>query len=110
MNPTGKKSYDLAWIDTMKIWAFNEWNYKCSLDRLCFVLGVQSPKGEMNGAMVKDLFYNTGAPEDSLPFDGEEERFAEIAKYQGGDIVALVNCFLRLNNEPIIPEDKIKYV
>lgn len=113
LNPSDKKPWELTWKDTMKMWGFSEWNAKISLDRLCYALGINTPKEDMDGSEVKDYFYGaTPGPED-LPFgkfDKEEARFSTIAKYQAGDIVALVNCFLRLSGEQVIPEDRIKYV
>lgn len=113
LDPTGKKPWERCWKDTMEIWGYGEWNYKCSLDRLCHVLGVPSPKQEMDGSMVKDLFYGaTPGPED-LPFgkfDKEPDRFALIAKYQAGDVLATANCYLRLQNERIIPETNVVLV
>lgn len=113
LDPTGKKPWERCWKDTMELWGYGEWNYKCSLDRLCFCLGVPSPKGDMSGADVKDMFYGAIPGPEDLPFgkfDKELDRFAMIAKYQAGDIVATANCFLRLNNEQIIPEHKVVLV
>lgn len=109
-----KKNWDLPWIDTMKIWACHEWGSKISLDRLCYALDVPTPKADMDGSQVKDLYYGAELPDkETLPFgkyEKEEFRFQAIGKYQAGDIVALANVFLRLNNENVIPEEKIKYV
>lgn len=113
LDPTGKKPWELSWKDVMKIYGFGEWRYKITLDRLCYALGVPTPKGDMNGAMVKDFFYGAIPGKEDLPFDKfdkEEDRFKAIGTYQCGDIVATANCFLRLNNDSIIPEHKIKYV
>lgn len=108
----GKKPWEMPWIDTMKWWAMGEYNYKCSLERMCFALGIETPKGEMDGSMVKDFFYGETPGKEDLPFGKfgkESDRFADIRKYQGGDIVALVNGFLRLNGEAIIPPNRIVY-
>lgn len=113
LDPTDKKSWDLCWKDTMKIWSYGEWNAKISLDRMCYALGVETPKGEMDGSEVKDYFYGLTRPPEELPFgkyDKKEERFKAIGKYQAGDIVALANCFLRLMNEPVIASQNIRYV
>lgn len=113
LDPTGKKPWELSWKDVMKIFGFGEWRYKIALDRLCYALGIPTPKGDMNGAMVKDFFYGAIPGKEDLPFDKfdkEEDRFKAIGTYQCGDIVATANCFLRLNNDSIIPEHKIKYV
>lgn len=113
LNPMGKKTWDLAWLDTMVLWSMGEWNGKCSLDRMCYALGIDTPKGEISGADVKDYFYGATPTPDDLPFgkfDKEEARFGVIAKYQGGDIVALAQSFLKLHGEPLIPANKIVFV
>lgn len=110
-----KKPWEISWIDTMKLWAFGVFNEKISLDRLCYALDVPTPKGEMSGGRVKDLYYGLTPSKHELPFekveyDKKEVRFEAIGKYQGGDIVATANVFLRLNGEECIPEGKVIYV
>ena len=53
-----------------------------SLDEACYLFGVESPKSDIGGAQVSDVFYN-----------GEIER---IARYCNGDVVACVKLFLKL--------------
>lgn len=115
LDVSDRKPWEISWIDTMKLWAFGVFNEKISLDRLCYALDVPTPKGEMSGGRVKDLFYGLKPQKDELPFekieyDKKEVRFEAIGKYQGGDVVATANVFLRLNNEDVIPESKIVYV
>ena len=53
-----------------------------SLDEACYLFGVESPKSDIGGAQVSDVFYS-----------GDIQR---IAKYCNGDVVACVKLFLKL--------------
>lgn len=68
---------------TMRAWAGPR--DTISLDRLCCALGVQSPKGDMDGSKVFDAWRA-----------GELDR---IAKYNAVDVVATRECWRRLNWE-----------
>ena len=67
--------------DTMLLWHPDR-DRKISLDKLCKVLGVQSPKGEMDGSKVYDA-YKAG-------------EWREIAAYCSADVEAVRNVFRRL--------------
>jgi len=54
----GKKPWEIDVIDTMEIWKFSGWKGATSLTLLCDVLGVESPKGDMDGSKVGEAFYN----------------------------------------------------
>lgn len=68
--------------DTMLIWHPDR-DRKISLDKLCKVLGIDSPKGEVNGSMVAQLYR-----------DGEIEK---IASYCKRDVEAVRECYKRLS-------------
>ena len=65
---------------TMTMWA--GFNGRVSLDNLCNCLGIESPKGEMNGSQVFD-YWLAG-------------RHEEIARYNMADVVATAAVFDRL--------------
>lgn len=71
------KSWDNPNIDTMKLWSMGVFNSKTSLNLLCAVLGVESPKQDINGSQVADVFY-------------KEKDYARIAKYCEADVVAVL--------------------
>lgn len=75
------KPWELA--DTMLIWSGTDRDKRISLDKLCKVLGINSPKGEVNGSMVAQLYR-----------DGQLDRVAEYCK---GDVIAVRECFRRLS-------------
>jgi predicted PolB exonuclease-like 3'-5' exonuclease len=60
-----KKPWELQFIDTSDIFAFGSWIQQkyLSLDLLACSLGVQSPKGLMDGSMVHSRFWSGGENE-----------------------------------------------
>lgn len=72
----GKKPWDLDGMigDTMVMWSGTQWKYRVSLNVLCELLGVESPKSDMDGSKVGEAFYR-----------GEIDR---IAKYCEADVIA----------------------
>lgn len=83
---SGKKPWDLEAMigDTMVMWSGTQWKYRVSLNVLCELLGVKSPKGDMDGSKVGEAFYN-----------GEIDR---IVKYCEGDVVATAKVYSILKN------------
>jgi hypothetical protein len=69
--------------DTMLLWNPDR-ERKISLDRLCKVLGITSPKNDFDGSMVWDAWRN-----------GEEEK---ISEYCRADIVATRECYRRMKS------------
>lgn len=79
------KPWELA--DTMLIWSGTDRDKRISLDKLCKVLGIDSPKGEVNGSMVAQLYR-----------DGEIEKIAEYCKR---DVEAVRACYRRLSFQEV---------
>lgn len=79
-----KKPWEIVHQDTLELWAFgNLYNQKASLDSLCFMLGVPTPKGGgIKGPEVPRAFL--------------EGRIQEIDEYCKRDVVALRECFNKL--------------
>jgi predicted PolB exonuclease-like 3'-5' exonuclease len=88
LNCTGKKTWEYPFHDTMEIWSGSQWKYKCSLDMLCHLFGVESPKQEISGKDVARVFYN----KEMLPW----ERYKLIGDYNNADVVANAKVYLRL--------------
>lgn len=80
------KPWDDCIADVMTIWN-PERDKKISLDKLCKVLGIDSPKGEVNGSMVAQLYR-----------DGEIEK---IASYCKADVIAVRECYKRLSFQEV---------
>jgi len=91
----GLKPWEVKHIDTMDLWKFGDVKNYTSLNLLAHVLGLPSPKDEMDGSMVGKTFY-------------EEKNLEKIEKYCKKDVVTLARVYSRfaglgnLNHEDII--------
>lgn len=93
----GKKPWEVPHLDTMELWKFGDYKHYTSLKLLAYVLGIPSPKEDMDGSMVKDVFY-------------KEKDIDRIINYCELDVVTTAQVFLRLQNEELLHDDKIKKV
>ena len=89
----GMKPWEVPHLDTMEMWKFGS-RYSSSLDLLCAVFGIPSPKGDIDGSQVGSVYYQ-----------GEIDR---IVHYCEKDVVALIQLYLAMRNEPLIDEVNIK--
>lgn len=82
---SGKKPWEVNHlIDTMELWKFGDYKHFTSMDLLSAVLGLPSPKDQMDGSEVRDYFYSN--------------RLDDIVKYCEKDVLATVKIYLRLLN------------
>lgn len=93
----GKKPWEVPHLDTMELWKFGDYKHYTSLKLMAHVLGIPSPKEDMDGSMVKDVFY-------------EEKGLDRIVSYCELDVVTTAQVFLRLRNEELLNDDEIKKV
>ncbi|MFD2100308.1 3'-5' exonuclease [Flagellimonas iocasae] len=93
----GKKPWEVPHLDTMELWKFGDYKHYTSLKLLAHVLGIPSPKEDMDGSMVKDVFY-------------QENDVDRIISYCELDVVTTAQVFLRMRNEELLSEDEIKKV
>ncbi|MBA4745451.1 MAG: 3'-5' exonuclease [Muricauda sp.] len=93
----GKKPWEVPHLDTMELWKFGDYKHYTSLKLLAHVLGIPSPKDDMDGSMVKDVFY-------------KENDIDRIITYCELDVVTTAQVFLRLRNEELLTDSEIKKV
>ena len=93
----GKKPWEVPHIDTMELWKFGDYKHYTSLRLLAHILGIPSPKQDLDGSQIRSVYYE----------DGDVER---IARYCELDVVTTAQVFLRLRNEGLLNEDEIVYV
>jgi hypothetical protein len=70
-------------IDTREAWRYGVFDANYSLDLICEVLGVESPKTDMHGSKVKEVFYKA-------------KDYQKIGIYCENDVLALATCYLRM--------------
>jgi hypothetical protein len=44
-------------LDTLELWKFGDYKHYTSLKLMCKVLGIPSPKGDIDGSQVGHVFY-----------------------------------------------------
>lgn len=86
MNMSGKKPWENPHLDTLELWKFGDYKNYTSLALLAEILGIPSPKDDIDGSMVADVYYNTG----DLP---------RIARYCMQDVATAARVFFRLKGE-----------
>jgi 3'-5' exonuclease len=90
------KSWDMQLEDTMEMWSGVQWKHKTSLDALCQLFGLPSPKSDMDGSMVAQTVW------DGIKNNATEEALRKVATYCNGDLVALANVYCRLKQIDVV--------
>jgi len=91
LNLFGKKPWEIPHIDSMELWKFGDYKHFTSLKLLTSILGIPSPKDDINGSEVGAVFY-------------KEKNIERIVKYCEKDTVAIAQLLLRFNNQPLIDD------
>ena len=93
----GKKPWEIPHLDTMELWKFGDYKHYTSLKLMANVLGIPSPKADLDGSMVRQVYY-------------EEKDLDRIIAYCELDVITMAQVFLRLRNDPLLKEKEIKRV
>ena len=97
------KPWETNIVDTFQFWRFGDYKNYTSLKLLAAAMGLPSPKDDIDGSMVGELFHN----------GMEEERvinMKRIATYCQKDVVTTANIILRFKNAPIIHENDVEII
>jgi predicted PolB exonuclease-like 3'-5' exonuclease len=97
LNNAGKKPWEIKLLDTMELWKFGDYKSYTSLDLLSSILGFPSPKEDINGSMVADIFWL-------------EHDLRRIVTYCEKDVLAVARILLRFLNDAAISTDNIESV
>ena len=97
LNLFGKKPWEIPHLDTMELWKFGDYKTFTSLKLMAYVLGIPSPKDDIDGSQVRDVFY-------------DEKNIDRIIEYCEKDTITVAQIFLRLRNEALLQEDEIRSV
>ena len=93
----GKKPWEVPHLDTLELWKFGDFKHYTSLKLMANVLGIPSPKEDIDGSMVRAVYY-------------EEGDLDRIVAYCELDVITLAQVFLRLRNDESLPEDQIIHI
>lgn len=91
---SSKKPWETNLVDTMELWKFGDYKNYTSLNLLAAVLGIETPKDDIDGSMVKDVYYI-------------EKNLQRIVTYCQKDVVTVANIIMRFKNLPLLEKGQI---
>ncbi len=94
LNLFGKKPWQVPHLDTLELWKLGDYKHYTSLKLLTSVLGIPSPKDDIDGSDIARVYY-------------QEKNIKRIVKYCEKDTIAVAQIFLRLNNQELLKEENI---
>ena len=97
LNLFGKKPWEIPHLDTLELWKFGDYKHYTSLKLMTKILGIPSPKDDIDGSQVRNVFY-------------EENDIDRIIVYCEKDVIAVAQILLRLRNETLLATDEILHV
>ena len=97
LNLFGKKPWEIPHLDTLELWKFGDYKHYTSLKLLTKILGIPSPKGDIDGSQVGHTFY-------------VEKDIDRIVTYCEKDTIAVAQVFLRLRREALLIDNEILHV
>jgi uncharacterized protein YprB with RNaseH-like and TPR domain len=97
------KPWETNIVDTFQYWRFGDYKNFTSLKLLAAAMGIASPKDDIDGSMVGDLYWNGAAEE-------REANLKRIAVYCQKDVITTGNIFLRFKNITPLSTDEIEIV
>jgi len=97
LNLFGKKPWEVPHLDTLELWKFGDYKHYTSLKLLTNVLGVPSPKDDIDGSEIYDVYYH-----------GND--LYRIIEYCQKDTIAVAQILLRLRGEDLLSDHEITYI
>ncbi len=97
LNFQNMKPWETNMVDTFQYWRFGDYKHYTSLKLLAAALQVPSPKDDIDGSMVGDVYW-------------KEHNLERIVTYCQKDVVTTGNIVLRFKNLPLLPEEAVEIV
>ena len=95
LNISGKKPWEVNHFDTLELWKFGDFKSYTSLNLLAYALGIQTPKDDIDGSMVWEVYW-------------KEKNLPRIVTYCQKDVITVAQILLRMNGEALIKEENIE--
>ncbi|HET9429805.1 MAG TPA: 3'-5' exonuclease [Chitinophagaceae bacterium] len=94
LNTSGKKPWEVNHLDTMELWKFGDYKNYTSLNLLARTLGIPTPKDDIDGSMVWEVYW-------------KEKDMERIVNYCQKDVITVAQIFLRMQGELIVRDENI---
>ncbi len=97
LNFQNMKPWETPILDTLHLWRFGDYKNYTSLKLLAAVLGIPSPKDDIDGSQVGDVYW-------------KEKDLERIAVYCEKDVLTVGNIMLRFKGLPVLNTEQIVFV
>ena len=95
---SGKKPWQVAHlIDTMDMWRFGDYKNYTSLSLLSGALGIKSPKDDIDGSQVGNVYW-------------KENDIERIVSYCEKDVATVAQVMMKFAGQPLLEDSKIEVV
>jgi len=91
------KPWETPILDTLHLWRFGDYKHYTSLKLLAAVLGVPSPKEDIDGSEVGNVYW-------------KEKDLSRISVYCEKDVATVANVILRFKGLPLLTEEQVVFV
>ena len=91
----GKRPWEIPHIDTLELWKFGDYKSFTSLNLLAYILGIPTPKDDIDGSMVWRVYW-------------QEQDLKRIVTYCQKDVITVAQVYLRLVGEGCIKEGNVE--
>lgn len=95
MNFQAMKPWETPLLDTLHLWKFGDYKHYTSLKLLAAVLGIPSPKDDIDGSMVGEVFW-------------KEHNLERISIYCEKDVFTVANIILRFKGMPLLEKHQME--
>lgn len=97
LNIASKKPWEIKHLDTLELWKFGDYKHYTSLDLLTAIFDIPTPKDDIDGSMVAQIYY-------------ENNDIERIAKYCEKDVLAIAQLYLRYKNLELIETQNVQII
>jgi uncharacterized protein YprB with RNaseH-like and TPR domain len=91
----GKRPWEIPHIDTLELWKFGDYKSFTSLNLLAYILGIPTPKDDIDGSMVWRVYW-------------QEQDLKRIVTYCQKDVITVAQVYLRLIGESCIKDSNVE--
>jgi len=97
LDTSGKKPWEVNHLDTMELWKFGDYKSYTSLLLLATILGIPTPKDDIDGSMVWEVYW-------------KEKNLNRIVTYCQKDVLTVAQIFLRFKGEKLLSDPDVEIV
>ena len=97
LDTPGKKPWEVSHLDTLELWKFGDYKSYTSLLLLATVLGIATPKDDIDGSMVWEVYW-------------KEKNLQRIVTYCQKDVLTIAQILLRFKGEQLLSETDMEIV